>query len=181
VVVSGGWRSLTAGDAPARGLLNMTTIPSSGEQVPCVGLGTVDFQADPSTPGAAPLRETLQAFHRLGGRLLDTSPNYGIAEDVLGQLLTDLGIREDMFMATKVDREDRAAGEARLESSFQRLRGPIELMQVHNLRGADALLPLLASGRRRGASSTSASRPTGWSSTPTSSATCGSTPSTSCR
>lgn len=150
VALAGGWRSLAAGDAASRGPLNMTVIPSSGEQVPCVGLGTVDFQADPSTEGAVTLRETLQAFHRLGGRLLDTSPNYGIAEDVLGRLLTDLGIREDMFMASKIDREDRAAGEARLESSFERLRGPIELMQVHNLRGADALLPLLAEWKAQG-------------------------------
>lgn len=148
-VVSGGWRTLAAGDA-ARGPLNMTTIPSSGEQVPCVGLGTVDFQADPSTAAAAPLRETLQAFHRGGGRLLDTSPNYGNSEEVLGRLLTDLGVRDEMFMATKVDREERAEGEQRMEDSFVRLGGRVDLMQVHNLRGVDVQLKTLAEWKARG-------------------------------
>jgi aryl-alcohol dehydrogenase-like predicted oxidoreductase len=148
-VLSGGWRSLAAGD-PARGPVNMTVIPSSGDQVPCVGLGTVDFQTDPSSEAAAPLRETLQAFHRLGGRLLDTSPNYGNSEDVLGRLLTDLGIRDEMFMATKVDREGRVEGEQRMESSFGRLRGSVELMQVHNLRGVDVQLQTLAEWKAQG-------------------------------
>jgi aryl-alcohol dehydrogenase-like predicted oxidoreductase len=148
-VLSGGWRSLAARD-PARGPVNMTVIPSSGDQVPCVGLGTVDFQTDPSSEAAAPLRETLQAFHRLGGRLLDTSPNYGNSEDVLGRLLTDLGIRDEMFMATKVDREGRVEGEQRMESSFGRLRGSVELMQVHNLRGVDVQLQTLAEWKAQG-------------------------------
>jgi aryl-alcohol dehydrogenase-like predicted oxidoreductase len=146
---SGAWRSLAAGEA-SRGPVNMTVIPSSGEQVPCVGLGTVDFQADPSTDGAVPLRETLQAFHRLGGRLLDTSPNYGNSEDVLGRLLTDLGIRDEMFMATKVDREERAEGEQRMETSFGRLRGRVDLMQVHNLRGVNVQLQTLAEWKAQG-------------------------------
>lgn len=147
--LTGSWGSPAAGNA-ARGPLNMTVIPSSGEQVPCVGLGTVDFQADPSTEAAAPLRETLQAFHRGGGRLLDTSPNYGNSENVLGRLLTDLGIRDDMFMATKVDREERVDGEQRMETSFSRLRGAVDLMQVHNLRGVDVQLQTLAEWKAQG-------------------------------
>jgi aryl-alcohol dehydrogenase-like predicted oxidoreductase len=149
VAWSGAWRSVAAGDT-ARGAVNMTVIPSSGEQVPCVGLGTVDFQADPSAEGAAPLRETLQAFHRLGGRLLDTSPNYGNSEDVLGRLLTELGVRDDVFMATKVDREERSEGEQRMEDSFGRLRGRVDLMQVHNLRGVDVQLQTLAEWKAQG-------------------------------
>lgn len=148
--LGGRWSGLLAADAPAHGPQNTAVIPSSGERVPAIGLGTVDFQGDPDRDDLSVLRETLQVFHRLGGRLLDTSPNYGHSEDVLGRLLADLGIREDMFMATKVDREDRAAGEQRMEESFQRLGGAIDLMQVHNLRGADIQLQTLAEWKQQG-------------------------------
>lgn len=150
VGLSGGWRRLSAADPVQSAPLNMTVIPSSGERVPAVGLGTVDFQGDPSRSDLTALRETLETFHRLGGRLLDTSPNYGESESVLGHLLTQLNIRSAAFMATKVDREDRADGERRMESSFERLRGPIELMQVHNLRGADVQLATLAEWKAQG-------------------------------
>jgi aryl-alcohol dehydrogenase-like predicted oxidoreductase len=125
-------------------------IPSSGEQVPAVGLGTVDYQGDPNTDDLSTLRQTLEVFHQAGGRLLDTSPNYGNSENVLGSLLQDLGIRGDTFMATKVDREERAAGEERMEGSFRRLGGAIDLMQVHNLRGADVMLPALVEWKKEG-------------------------------
>lgn len=148
--LSGGWRSLAAAGTGEAGPLHLTAIPSSGEQLPAVGLGTVDFQGDPSKSDLAALRQTLETFHRLGGRLLDTSPNYGDSESVLGHLLEDLDIREDMFMATKVDREDRAEGERRMLSSFERLRGPLDLMQVHNLRGADVQLATLAEWKAEG-------------------------------
>jgi len=150
VALGGRWTALSAGDLPAGGPQNMAVIPSSGEQVPAIGLGTVDFQGDPDKDDLSVLRETLEVFHRLGGRLLDTSPNYGRSEDVLGRLLADLGIREDVFMATKVDREDRAEGEQRMEESFQRLGGAIDLMQVHNLRGADIQLQTLAEWKQQG-------------------------------
>jgi len=139
----GRWSLLSAEEATAPEPMNMTVVPSSGEQVPAVGLGTVDFQGNPDTDDLSRLRETLEVFHRLGGRLLDTSPNYGNSETVLGRLLADLGIRDAMFMATKVDQEDRAGGEHRMEGSFGRLGGGIDLMQVHNLRGADVQLDVL--------------------------------------
>jgi len=137
------WTMSAAAEKAVNGPLNVAVIPSTGEQVPAVGLGTVDFQGNPDTDDLSVLRETLQVFHRMGGRLLDTSPNYGNSEQVLGSLLHDLGTRDDMFMATKVDRENRAAGEERMEGSFQRLGGTIDLMQVHNLRGVDAMLEAL--------------------------------------
>jgi aryl-alcohol dehydrogenase-like predicted oxidoreductase len=148
--LGGRWSALYAADDVARGPLNMAVIPSSGEQVPAVGLGTVDFQGDPGTDDLTALRQTLEVFHSLGGRLLDTSPNYGNSEHVLGSLLADLSIRDDMFMATKVDREDRAGGEERMEGSFRRLGGVIDLMQVHNLRGADVQLPALVEWKKQG-------------------------------
>ena len=148
--LSGRWGRLSAAEATSRGPLIMTAIPSSGEQVPAVGLGTVSYQGNPDTDDLSQLRQTLEVFHRLGGTLLDTSPNYGNSETVLGRLLPDLGIRDEMFMATKVDREDRAAGESRMEGSFERLGGRIDLMQVHNLRGVDVQLDLLQEWKAEG-------------------------------
>jgi aryl-alcohol dehydrogenase-like predicted oxidoreductase len=128
-----GWNRLWAGEGPIR-----VTIPSSGQQVPAVGIGTVGFRGDPGSAAMQPLRATLQLFHRLGGRVLDTSPNYGNSEEVLGRLLPELGVRAEMFMATKVDREDQAAG------------APIELMQVHNLRGTDVQLETMQRWKQQG-------------------------------
>ena len=148
--LTAGWRSrVFAGNAPA-GAPNVTVIPSSGEALPCVGMGTVDYRGSGSGDGMDALKETLRAFYDLGGRVLDTSPNYGNSEEVLGGLLNDIGIRDDMWIATKVDREDPKEGAVRMDGSFERLRGPIQLMQVHNLRGVDAQLPMLRDWKAQG-------------------------------
>jgi aryl-alcohol dehydrogenase-like predicted oxidoreductase len=130
--------------------LAMATIPSSGEQVPAVGIGTVDYRGDPDSSSMAAFRETLSTFIRLGGTVLDTSPNYGNSEEVLGRLLEDLGAGEKMFMATKVDQEDKAAGITRMEGSQGRLGGRIDLMQVHNLIGTDVQMETLKAWRSEG-------------------------------
>jgi aryl-alcohol dehydrogenase-like predicted oxidoreductase len=149
-VLGARWSALPAAEIVSQGPINLATIPSSGEQVPAVGLGTVDFQGNPASDDLTQLSETVETFHRLGGRLLDTSPNYGDSERVLGALLSELGIRDEMFMATKVDREERAAGEDRMEGSFQRLGGAIDLMQVHNLRGVEEQMPTLEAWKAQG-------------------------------
>lgn len=126
------------------------TIPSSGEQLPAIGIGTVGFRGDPGSPDMAPLRETLQVFARAGGRVVDTSPNYGNSEQVLGRLLDEIGIRDRVFLATKVDREDPAEGIRRMQGSEERLGRRIDLMQVHNLRGTDAQMKTLLEWRAAG-------------------------------
>ena len=146
----GRWNLAFAGERASGAPMNMAAIPSSGEQVPAVGLGTVKFQGNPDSDDLSQLRQTLQTFHRLGGRVLDTSPNYGSSESVLGRLLADLDIRNDVFMATKIDREDRESGERRMEGSFDRLGGTIDLMQVHNLRGVDVQLDVLQNWKAEG-------------------------------
>ena len=146
ISLSTGWSSMLAAN-PA---LIKTTIPSTGQQVPAVGIGTVKFRGDPSSAEMAPFRETLKKFYSLGGRLLDTSPNYGNSEEVLGHLLADLEIRDKVFMATKVDREDQAEGIKRMEGSFRRLGGEIDLMQVHNLRGTDVELETMQAWKKEG-------------------------------
>ncbi|MDT8320129.1 MAG: aldo/keto reductase [Xanthomonadales bacterium] len=130
--------------------VQMTTIPSSGELLPAVGIGTVGFRGDPAAAELAPLRETLAIFFQLGGRLIDTSPNYGNSETVVGLLLEELELLDRAFIATKVDREDRQAGIERMEGSFQRLGGRIDLMQVHNFIGTRTQMETLAAWRGEG-------------------------------
>ena len=113
-------------------------IPSSGEMVPVIGLGTNRY----GRRDRAVLLEALKRFHELGGTVIDTAPMYGKSEEVLGDLIDELGIRDDLFIATKADEEP--GGDATVEQmkvSQQRLRtGAFDLMQVHNLRGtSDAL------------------------------------------
>jgi aryl-alcohol dehydrogenase-like predicted oxidoreductase len=145
--MSGPWSTLLAATTP----VIRATIPSTGQQVPCVGIGTVKFRGDPGSAGMTPLIQTLEAFHELGGRLLDTSPNYGNSEEVLGRLLADLKLRDKVFMATKVDREDQQEGIERMDRSFKLLGGDqIDLMQVHNLRGTEAELETMKKWKAEG-------------------------------
>jgi aryl-alcohol dehydrogenase-like predicted oxidoreductase len=132
--------------------LNTRPIPSSGERLPVIGLGTNNYSVT-STEDLAARRDVLERMPELGGTLVDTAPAYGRSEEVIGQLVADIGIRDKLFFATKVTTNaDAAAGKAMLEQSFRRLRTErIELIQVHNLTGTEQLLPMLAeykSGRR---------------------------------
>lgn len=127
------------------------SIPSSGELLPAVGIGTRDFRSDADPAEMQRFRQTLQAFYTAGGRVIDTSPNYGEAETVIGQLLRELGIRDEVFMATKVDREDQQQGIERMQRSFSLLGGSqIDLMQVHNLRGTEAELETMKAWKAQG-------------------------------
>lgn len=121
------------------------SIPSSGEQLPVIGLGTNNYNV--TTPeDFAPRRDVLRRMPDLGGTVVDTAPAYGRSEIVLGELMSELGNRERFFLASKVTAPegDAARGRAMLEDSFQRLRTQrIDLMQVHNLDGVEALMPVL--------------------------------------
>jgi aryl-alcohol dehydrogenase-like predicted oxidoreductase len=122
-------------------------IPSSGERVPIVGIGTARNYENPTTPEQiSPLREVLRQFAERGGRVLDTAPAYGRAESVVGDLLQELRNRDKYFLATKVSLRggDRAAAVAQMEESLRRLRTDrIDLMQVWNVSSPDVLLPVL--------------------------------------
>ena len=144
--VSAPWGALFA----AESTVHMTTIPSTGQKIPSVGIGTNRYRGNVESDDMAQLARTLEAFHKAGGRVIDTSPNYGNSEEVLGKLLNDLGLRDRVFMATKVDREDQAEGRERMEQSFQQLRGPIDLMQVHNLRGTEVELETMMAWKKEG-------------------------------
>ena len=110
-------------------------IPSSGETIPAVGLGTWrTFDVGSAPAERAPLAEVLQRLVALGGRVVDSSPMYGAAESVLGDLGAALGVTDRLFLATKVWTSGRDAGTAQMEQSVQRLRTRrLDLMQIHNL------------------------------------------------
>jgi diketogulonate reductase-like aldo/keto reductase len=118
--------------ALAQDRIHKRNIPSSGEPLPSIGIGTwqtFDARADTAT-----LREVLRAFSQAGGSMVDSSPMYGAAESVVGDLSAELGLRERLFMATKVWTRGRDAGIRQMESSLRRMRVErMDLMQVHNL------------------------------------------------
>jgi len=127
-------------------------IPSSGEQLPVIGLGTWQtFDVGASASAHVPLREVLEAFASVGGRVIDSSPMYGNSELVAGDLISALGLRSKLFVATKVWTRGKTAGVRQMEESMRLLRAqPIDLMQVHNLVDVDTHLETLAEWKRAG-------------------------------
>lgn len=130
-------------------------IPSTGEEIPVVGVGTARrYDVGSAAAEREPLKETLAVFRELGGTVVDTAPSYGNAETVVGDLVHELGIRDELFFATKVRKEGRDEGLAEIDRSFARLRtDTIDLLQVHNLVDVDTQLGTLRdmkeSGRTR--------------------------------
>ena len=110
-------------------------IPSSQELLPVVGCGTWQtFDVGPSAGERAPLAEVLRVLFAGGGSVVDSSPMYGRAEGVVGDLLSDAGSRPKAFIATKVWTRGRAEGIAQMQRSMALLKSDqIDLMQVHNL------------------------------------------------
>ena len=116
--------------------LQQRAIPASGEMLPVIGMGTSgSFEVTPGSPEQQALRDVLRRFFAAGASVIDTSPNYSNAEDVLGDLLAGQDLRAKTFLATKLAADNRAAGEAQFAQSLRRLRTErIDLLQVHNLR-----------------------------------------------
>ena len=109
-------------------------IPSSQEPLPVIGLGTwqtFDVRGSGSFPA---LRQTLETLRAAGGSVIDSSPMYGRAEEVVGELTAALPTPEAYFYATKVWTQGRAAGIRQLEDSLRKLRrSSLDLLQIHNL------------------------------------------------
>lgn len=133
---------------------HMKVIPTSGERIPAMGLGTASsFSAAARTPEEhADLREVVRLFTELGGSVIDTSPSYGQSEVVLGELIREVGNADRIFMATKISgARGRADGVAQLERSLERLRpGDIDLNQVHNLGDWENQLAVLREAKQAG-------------------------------
>ena len=127
-------------------------IPSTGEELPAIGLGTWQvFDAGTSAAARAPLREVIAQFEKAGGKLIDSSPMYGSAESVAGDLVAELGLRDRLFIATKVWTRGREEGIREMETSFKRLRvKQMDLMQVHNLLDVDVHTKTLLDWKSQG-------------------------------
>lgn len=118
------------------GPLNTRAIPSTGEKLPVIGMGTSgSFEVGGSAAERDPLREVLKRFLAGGASLIDTAPTYSVAEDVLGALLAERNLRGQAWIATKLSGVDgRAAGLAQFNDTLRRLKtDKVELLQVHNL------------------------------------------------
>lgn len=119
----------------------LKAIPTSGEKIPVIGLGTNAYGVTDSGELAS-RKEVLQRMASLGGRVIDTAHQYGKSEEVIGELLAALGNRKDYFLATKTPMGAIADPKAAIDGSFRRLRTDhIELLQVHNMNDADQQLP----------------------------------------
>ena len=126
---------VTSANAITAGGLIERAIPSTGERLPAIGLGTWQtFDVGPDAAARRALKEVLVAFAKAGGRVVDSSPMYGSSESVTGDLVAELGLAPNLFFATKVWTSGRDEGLRQMETSFSRLRVPrMDLMQVHNL------------------------------------------------
>jgi len=121
------------------------TIPSSGEKLPSVGLGTWrTFDVGDDQADLGQRRQVLQALLAGEGSVVDSSPMYGRSEDVVGKVSMDLGENKSLFIATKVWTTGEREGKKQMERSFALLnRKQIDLMQVHNLLDWKTHLPTL--------------------------------------
>jgi diketogulonate reductase-like aldo/keto reductase len=128
------------------------TIPSTGEKLPVIGLGTWQaFDVDLTSDNRRQLEDVLSLFVKLGGRVIDTSPMYGHAEEVIGELTTALHMQDKLFLATKVWTRGKENGIKSMERSMALLRAKrIDLMQVHNLVDVQTQLATLREWKEQG-------------------------------
>jgi aryl-alcohol dehydrogenase-like predicted oxidoreductase len=125
-------------------------IPSSGERLPAIGLGTDAFRSDERDA----IRAEIQRMHELGGTVIDTAAAYGDSEALIGDAMAATGLRDKLFIATKLTAGGLfggEGGEASFNRSLERLKtSHIDLLQVHNLSGVDSLMPLLQKWKQAG-------------------------------
>jgi diketogulonate reductase-like aldo/keto reductase len=127
-------------------------IPSTGERIPPIGIGTDSFREELRDE----IRAELQRMSELGGSVIDTAAAYGDSEALIGQALVSLNTRDRMFIATKLagsaSNSASATGAASFERSLERLKTRrVDLLQVHNLNGVAQLIPLMQQWKKDGA------------------------------
>jgi diketogulonate reductase-like aldo/keto reductase len=127
-------------------------IPSSGEKLPVIGLGSwYTFDVGAGSPQLKQLEEVLSLFVKLGGKVIDSSPMYGRAEGVIGELAAKLRLRDSLFIATKVWTAGKQEGIGMMERSMDRFRTKrIDLMQVHNLVDVETQMSSLREWKEKG-------------------------------
>jgi aryl-alcohol dehydrogenase-like predicted oxidoreductase len=145
--LAGGFLVSTSAVAETETPLLTRAIPSSGERIPAVGLGTayvfdVNNEATRSKADAV-----VQALVKNGGRLIDTASTYGDAESVLGEVTTTAGLRDKLFIATKLESTDPQE----LKRSLARLKtASVDLLQLHNVRSKQQSLQRFREWKKQG-------------------------------
>lgn len=146
-------------EALAQGQLIQRAIPSTGEKIPVIGLGSsATFSAVARSEDVTTLREVLKAMTDRGASVFDTAPSYGASEEVAGKLVNEMGIANKMFWATKLNvvgrgggTADVAAAKAQVEQSFARFKqAKIDLIQVHNMADPPTQLGVLQEYKKAG-------------------------------
>lgn len=142
-----------------QGRLIQRAIPSTGEMLPVVGLGSsATFSRVARTEDISALREVMRTMVEAGAKVFDTAPSYGASEQVAGDIANQLGITDRIFWATKVNVAGRGGGKAdpdaaraQIHESFQKFRVPkIDLIQVHNLADVPTQLGILKELKAQG-------------------------------
>jgi diketogulonate reductase-like aldo/keto reductase len=138
--------------AQAEASLLERTIPSSGEKLPVIGLGTSGvFEGVSSAAERVPLEQVVAMLVKMGGKLVDTAPAYGEAETVTGEIAAKLKLHGKLFFATKVGTTGKAEGAQQMEHSLELLgKKPIDLIQVHNLTDWETQLANLNEWKKQG-------------------------------
>lgn len=139
-----------AGDYESLPLITRA-IPATGEELPVIGIGTNQWSAE-TAEEYAPIREVLEHMYRLGGTVIDTAQVYGRAEEVIGELFEETGVRDEYFLATKTPiRGEIPDAQEALETSFRQLRVDlIDLLMVHNLHEFDMQWPVFERAKEQG-------------------------------
>jgi len=137
--------------AGAGGLLTRK-VPSTGEALPVIGAGTSgSFEVEAGSAGYQQLKVVLKAFFDGGGKVIDTSPNYGGADRILGQLLEEGGWHKQCFIATKIAADSQAEAQAQWAGTLKSLRtDTVDLLQIHNLRDWKEQLPYARELKQQG-------------------------------
>jgi len=137
--------------AGAAGLL-ARKVPSTGEALPVIGAGTSgSFEVEAGSAEYQQLKVVLKAFFDGGGKVIDTSPNYGGADSILGQLLEEGGWHRQCFIATKIAADSRADAQAQWAETLKSLRtDKVDLLQIHNLRDWQTQLPYARELKQQG-------------------------------
>jgi aryl-alcohol dehydrogenase-like predicted oxidoreductase len=145
--------------AAEQGEMIKRAIPSSGEKIPMMGLGSsATFSRLAGSGDVEALRDVLRTLTENGGTVFDTAPSYGDSEEVAGAIVNDLGVEETIFWATKVNVAPRGGGSAdpeaaraQIETSFERIgTSTIDLIQVHNLADIPTQLAILKELKEEG-------------------------------
>ncbi len=144
---------LAAGPVFAEAAMEMRAIPSTGEKIPVIGMGTSgSFEVEAASDEYKQLQEVVRVFFAGGGTVIDTAPTYSNAEDILGAILAEQGLRPKCWLATKLSGvRGRDEGLEQFESTLKRLKtDKVELLQVHNLRDVDTQLALARELKKEG-------------------------------